>query len=328
MNMKHINVVPCIGLLLLFAFIASVTIAGASVTDLNVNPTSVVQGDTLSISGKATPNEEVSLKSTFVISLPVSEGKYSEEFNGIYFPKGKKTFSVRAKNIKDIRVSLGPILFMTVKYPLDEPKKATNGIATISISLPVKGIDVAGKKNVRVYGAALDDASSVILTTDMAIKVTADKNGDFILELDTEGVPLGEFSIAAGEKEKNVVQIVPTKPEPTPTPRPSRDRDEEPVISPTPTITPAIAPTHSSSQKSSIGPTSSPSQKQTQTPVPTPGQKQTPTPESTPDQKQTPTPEPSPSPPSRLIPGFEAFFASAGLLIVAYLVLALRRKRD
>ncbi len=333
MNMKHINVVPCIGLFLLFAFIVSVTNAGASVTELNVNPSVVLPGETLSISGKATPNEEVWLKSSFVISLPVSEGKYSRAFNGIYFPAGEKTFSVRAENINDIRVSLGPILFLgTVEYPLDGPQKATSGIATISISLPVSflgfTINVDGEKDVKVYGAALEDATSVILTTDMAIKVTADKNGDFILDLDTEGVPLGEFSIAAGGKEKTVVQIVPTKPEPTPTPRPSRDRDEEPVISPTPTITPAIAPTHSSSQKSSIGPTSSPSQKQTQTPEPTPGQKQTPTPESTPDQKQTPTPEPSPSPPSRLIPGFEAFFASVGLLIVAYLVLALRRKRD
>jgi hypothetical protein len=344
MNMKHIKVLPCIGLLLLFAFIASVTNAGASVTDLNVNPSVVVQGETLSISGKATPNEAVSLKSTFVISLPVSEGKYSEEFKGIYFPTGEKTFSVRAKHIKDIRVSLGPIpLLGTAEYPLDGPRKATNGVATLSISLPVSvfgiPINVDGEKDVKVYGAALDDASSVILTTDMAIKVTADKNGDFKLDINTKGVPLGEFSIAAGGKEKNV-QIARTKPKSTPTPRQSHDRDKEPDITPTPTITPTIALTPSSSQKSSIGPMSSPSQKQTQTPAPTQGQKQTPTsvstpaqkqtstPESTPDQKQTPTPEPSPSPSQRLIPGFGAFFAIAGLLTVAYLVLALRRKRD
>nr|CBH38282.1 hypothetical protein, membrane [uncultured archaeon] len=329
MNMKHINVVPCIGLFLLFAFIASVTNAGASVTDLNVNPSVVVPGETLSISGKATPNEAVWLKSSFVISLPVSEGKYSREFKGIYFPAGKKTFSVRAENINDIRVSLGPLFFMTIEYPLGGPQKATNGIATLSISLPFSGIDVTGKKNVNVYGAALDDATSVILTTDMSIKVPADKNGDFKLDLDTEGVPLGEFSIAAGGK-GTTVQIVRTKPKSTPTPRQSHDRDddrdEEPDISPTPTITPTIALTHSSSQKSSIGPTSSPGQKQTVTPEPTPGQKQTPKPTLDQKQKQTPTAEPSPSPSQRLIPGFEAFFAIAGLLIVAYLVLALRRK--
>jgi len=326
--MKHINVVPCICLFLLFAFIVSVTNAGASVTELNVKPSDVLPGETLSISGKATPNEEVWLKSSFVISLPVSEGKYSREFKDIHFPAGKKTFSVRAENINDIRVSLGPILFMTFKYPLDGPQKATNGIATISISLPLSGIDVTGEKDVTVYGAALEGATSVILTTDMAIKVTADKNGDFILDLDTEGVPLGEFSIAAGEKEKTVVQIVRTKPKPTPTPGPSHDRDKEPDTTSTPTITPTIALTPSSSQKSSISPTSSPSQKQMQTPEPTPDQKQTVKLEPTPDQTQTTTPKPSPSPPKRLIPGFEAFFASAGLIIVAYLVLALRRKRD
>ncbi len=326
MNMKHINVMPCIGLFLLFAFIASVTNAGASVTDLNVNPSVVVLGETLSISGKATPNEEVSLKSSFVISLPVSEGKYSEEFKGIYFPAGKKTFSVRAENIKDIRVSLlGLIPFIPVKYPIGGPQKATDGIATLSISLPFSGIDVAGEKDVKVYGAALEDARSVILTTDMSIKVPAYKNGDFILDLDTEGVPLGEFSIAAGGKEETV-QIVRTKPKSTPTPGPSHDRDEEPVISPTPTITSTIALTPSSRQKSSIGPTSSPGQKQTVTLEPTPGQKQTPKPTLDQKQKQTSTPEPSPSPSQRLIPGFGAFFASAGLIIVAYLVLALRRK--
>ena len=219
MNMKHINVVPCICLLLLCAFIVSVTNAGASVTDLNVNPSVVVPGETLSISGKATPNEAVTLKSTFVMSLPVSEGKYSEEFKGIYFPTGEKTFSVRAKHIKDIRTSLGPIpLLGAVEYPTDGPRKATNGVATLSISLPVSvfgiSINVDGEKDVKVYGAALDDASSVILTTNMAIKVPADKNGDFKLDLDTEGIPLGELSIVAGGKEKTV-QIVRTKPKPT-----------------------------------------------------------------------------------------------------------------
>jgi len=337
MKMKLIIVVQCIGLFLLFAFITSVTNAGASVTELNVNPSDVVQGETLSISGKARPNEAVSLKSSFVISLPVSGGKYSEEFKGIHFPAGKKTFSVRAENIKDIRVSLGPILFMTFNYPLGGPQKATNGVATLSISLPFSGVDVTGEKDVKVYGAALDDASSVILTTDMAIKLTADKNGDFKLDLDTEGVPLGEFSIVAEGKEETV-QIVRTKPKPTPMPRSSYDRDDEPDISPTPTIIPTVAPTTPlSSRKSSIGTMSSPDQKQTATLVPTPGQmrtqtyvstpdqKRTPTSVSTPDQKQMATPKPSPSHSQRRIPGFDAFFAVAGLITIAYLVLVLRR---
>jgi hypothetical protein len=318
-------------LVLTFTVTVFLAIGSAEVTELNVNPSVVLPGETLSISGKATPNEAVWITSSFVISLPVSDGKYSAEFEDIFFPPGEKKFSVTAENVEDIRISLGPLAFYSeVEYPLDGPLEATSGIATIAISVPITmggfTVNIGGEKDVKVYGAAFDDATSVILTTDMAIKVTADKNGDFILDLDTEGVPLGKFSIAAGEKEKTVVQIVHTKPKPTPTPGPSHDRDKEPDISPTPKIIPTLAPTPSSSQKSSIGTTSSPSQKQTQTPEPTLGQEQTSTPESTPDQKQTATPEPSPSPPSRLIPGFNAFFAIAGLFTVAYLVLALRRK--
>ena len=324
MNMKDVKVLLCIGLFLLFALIASLTTAGASVTELDVKPSIVLPGEMLSISGMAKPNEVVSLKSSFEMSLPVSNGKYSEEFNGIHFPAGEKRFSVIAKNVKDIRVSLGPIFFMTFDYPLDGPKKATKGVATLSISLPISGIDVAGEKNVRVYGAALDDASAVILTTDMAIKVPADNNGDFKLELDTEGVPIGEFSITAGETEETV-QIGTTKPKPTLTPGPSHDEDKEIVSSPT--ITPTICPTTPlSGLKTSTGPTSSPGQKQTQTPEPTQVQRQMQMPDSTSVQKQKATSEPSPGHSQRLIPGFGAFFAIAGLITVAFLLLTLRRK--
>ena len=73
---------------------SAITIASAEVTELNVNPQVVVQGDLVSISGKGSPNEEVWLKSSFALSLPVSDGKYNCDFSDIYFPKGEKKFSV------------------------------------------------------------------------------------------------------------------------------------------------------------------------------------------------------------------------------------------
>lgn len=45
-----------------------------------------------------------------MISLPVLDGNYSREFNGIHFPDGEKAFSVTAENIKDIRIALSPVL--------------------------------------------------------------------------------------------------------------------------------------------------------------------------------------------------------------------------
>jgi len=199
---------PIILLMSLLIFVPF-TITSAEVTELNVTPEVVVQGETLSISGKASPDEEVWIGSSFAISLPVSDGEYCREFIGIYFPEGEKEFSVTAENIKNIRISLSPIPFLgTVEYPLEGPLNATNGTATISISFPVTWngitIDIYGKKNVTVYGDAADSATSVNLTTAMTIKVIADSNGDFTLDISTEGMPIGEFLITAGGLEKTV----------------------------------------------------------------------------------------------------------------------------
>jgi len=171
--------------------------------------------------------------------LPVSDANYSHEFNDIHFPAGEKAFSVTAENIKNIRIVLSPVFRQTIKYPLEGPKKASNGIATISISFPITWENItinnggSQPRNVRVYGDAAENANSVNLKVDMSIKVTADSNGDFSLNITTEGVPTGEFFITAGEIEKTV-SIVLTEPTPTPTSPPS------PSPTPSPTPTPPI----------------------------------------------------------------------------------------
>lgn len=52
----------------------------------------------------------------------------------------------------------------------------------------------------------------------MSIKVLADPNGDFKLDINTDGVPEGEFLITAGGIERTV-QIVLTEPTPSSTQR-------------------------------------------------------------------------------------------------------------
>ena len=192
-------------------------IGSAEVTELKVNPEVVIPGANVSLSGRAAANETVWITSSFVISLPVSDGKYSAEFEDILFPPGEKKFSVTAENIEDIRVSLGPLFFLSeVEYPLDGPLEATNGIATIDISVPftMRGITVSeikGEKDVNVYGNAAEAAEFVNLSIDMSIKVIADTNGDLKLDVNTGGVPLGEFMITAGAINKTI-KVVSTKP--------------------------------------------------------------------------------------------------------------------
>ena len=352
MNMKHIKVVSCIALLLLCAFIgiASVTISGASVTELNVNPQVVVQGETLSISGKASPNEEVWVGSSFEISLPISDGRYNEEFKGINFPEGEKKISVRAENIENVQMSISPftatcdgetvkVTLWPIPIPLIErPLKIINGVVTLSFSFPmtISGTEIdilPGKRDIEISGDAADDATSVNLNVATSIKVTADSNGDFSLCIDTEGVPPGAFLIIAGgiERTVEVVSIEPTPtPTPTPTPMPTpspsptpssdgrdgggKDGGEISDTTPAPTPTPVITPTPTLSPMPTPSPTIIPGVIVTPSPSPPPSPSPTP----------TPTVSPSPSP----TPGFEAVFAIAELLAVAYLVLKFRNKRE
>lgn len=202
-------------LALTFTFTVFIAVGSAEVTELRVSPEVVIPGDNVSLSGRAVPNETVWIKSSFDISLPVSDGKYSAEFEDIFFPPGEKKFSVTAENVVDIRISLDPLFSLKIEYPLGGPLEATNGIATIPISVPITmgdtKVSLGGKKNVQVYGNAAEDAEFVNLNIDMSIKVIADTNGDFKLDVNTGGVPLGEFMITAGELEKTV-EVVSTKP--------------------------------------------------------------------------------------------------------------------
>ncbi len=238
--------------LLLLALSASFFISSTSaeVTELN-GPSEILQGREASISGKASPNEAVWLSSSFEFSLPVSvsDGKYACEFAGVHFPAGEKRFSVTAENVKNIRVSLSPVFWHTIEYPLSGPEDATeDGVATLSISFPARmhgtKIDISGRKNVKVYGDAAEGATAVVLKSEMSIKVTADSNGDFLLNLSTEGVPFGEFLISAGEVEKTVSVV---SAESLPLPSPSPRLTPSPTPSPTPNPTLPLTPTPAAS---------------------------------------------------------------------------------
>ena len=326
-----------------------VSITRASVTELNVEPEVVNPGEVITITGKAAPGEEVWVGSSFELSLPVSDGKYSREFNNIHFPAGEKKFSVTAERIKNIRVSLYPVFWRTIEYPLEGPLNATNGAATIAVSFPVTWhgvtVDISGKKNVKVYGAAAEDATAVTLKVGTSIKVIADSNGVFSLDINTEGVPEGEFMITGKGAEGGIIEkIVYIGVTSTSTPTSSSTGTSTSTSTSTSTPTPSPSPTPSLTPSPSPSPTPSPTPTATSTPTPmstpattpvlttpstpstsalAPGSMSAPAPTSTP----TPTPTPTPSPSKRwMIPGFDAIFAIAGLLAVAYLVLRERTK--
>ncbi|MBN1455706.1 MAG: hypothetical protein JW945_05615 [Methanomicrobia archaeon] len=205
-------------LILTFLAFVSVPITGinAEVTALNVSPAVIVQGEQLSISGVAAPDEEVWLNSSFELVIPVVDGNYTREFKDVYFPTGKKSFTITVSNIKNIRVAF----YFIYRWFEFSPLNATNGIATLSVSFPpgiaIPGLgnitDISGKQTFMVYGEALDGATSVNLDFTMSIAVMADSEGYFELNLPTTGVPVGEYIFSADGLTQTVPVIAPPPP--------------------------------------------------------------------------------------------------------------------
>ena len=177
----------------------SVYYKSKGVIELNVTPAVAVQGETVSITGKALPNEPVWLKSSFALSLPVSDGVYSRDFTGIHLPACNKSLFLTAENVKDIK-----IIFEAGGDTIEYYSNVTDGIFTIFV--PETDIP-PGKCNITVCGNATNGATSVKLTTNMSIKAISDSNGDFSLNVSTESVPIGEYPITAGGIEKTVLIV-------------------------------------------------------------------------------------------------------------------------
>jgi len=240
-------------LVVLFIFLSLQSpVMGASVSELII-PGEVLQGDTFSITGKAVPNEEIWINSSFAFSLPVSvsgdnSSRYYHEFQGIHFPEGEKTFSLTVENVKNLRISISPILFFrSFEYPLAGPEEASSGVVSISFAFPFTWygivVDIAGEKDLALYGDAAEDATTVNVEVVMSKKVIADANGDFGLNISTEGVPAGEFVITAGGMEKTLRILSTPTPTSTATPSPSPSPTLTPTLVPTPTPTPTPMPT-------------------------------------------------------------------------------------
>jgi PGF-CTERM protein len=150
----------------------------------------------------------------------------------------------------------------------------------------------------------------------------------------------GTYTVRSGEEVASFIVSLPPTPTPTPapTPKPTPTPTATPKPTPTPTPKPTPTPTPKPTPTATPKPTPTPTPEPTPTPIvikpkpvpttptPTPTPKPTPTPAPTPaptPKPTTPAPTPTPTPTQ---PGFEAVFAIAGLLAVAYLVLRQRRK--
>lgn len=166
----------------------------SSVTAFEVTPLTPNLGEGVTIAGVAAPGEEVRLRSSFEMNLPVDNGKYEYVATGVEIPQKPNKLSVVAKNVDDLNVGVKMGIWVTM------PVSASGGVASISKS------DIPpGRYNLKMFGDALPGAAAVSIRVDAETTVRSGTDGEYELVMDTSGVPAGEYKIRVAGDEKVVI---------------------------------------------------------------------------------------------------------------------------
>lgn len=193
LNRTGLKLLFCLLIVFLLLFGTVVSSANAKVTDWEVSPEIPKNGDTLVISGLASPEEEVEVSISFEKAVPVYMGEYSYEFENIEVLNFNNLFTVRAEGVENLKVKMKMVLSKTESTWADE------GIATVSYSRVSPG-----EYKVRVEGVAEDGASVVNLRVTTVQKLKAGKDGKFNYIYQTESVPSGKLEIRLGNSERKI----------------------------------------------------------------------------------------------------------------------------
>ena len=109
----------CLFMILILFFGATASPAVAKVTDWKVIPENPKIGDTLIISGLATPEEEVEVSVSFEKTVPVYLREYTYEFENIEILNFNNLFTIRAEGVKNLKVKMKMFLSKTSTSPID-----------------------------------------------------------------------------------------------------------------------------------------------------------------------------------------------------------------
>lgn len=168
--------------------------AAATAVDWKITPPNPTVGDTLKISGTASPGTDVRAEITFNKNIPVSKGRYQLALNNLQVPDGKDNlFTVRADGVQNLHAGVNKLIWFNLN------KDASNGVATIfQRHVPAWSYDIV------IDGDALKGKNSVNLKITASQTLTADSKGKFALNYDTSSMPAGGFNIKIGNQVKTI----------------------------------------------------------------------------------------------------------------------------
>jgi len=167
-----------------------------SISPAAVMPTdaleATVSGSTVSVTGTASPGAQVSMRSSFTMNLPVSGGQYEYE-TSVEIPQEPNRFQVTARNVQDFNAGVKMGIWITKRF------QASSGTASIShANVP------SGRYNIKLFGEAQPGYSQVPVEVAAETRVMADGNGKYSLDIDTSGIPAGEYRIEVAGETKTI----------------------------------------------------------------------------------------------------------------------------
>ncbi len=172
----------------LFIFITvAVFPASGEVSGWEINPANPVAGDTVLITGSASPKEEVGFLVYFEEDVPVIGGTYTYELQNVEVPDFNNRFTVRAEGVEDLYVRGKLVLWR------QRSTKAKEGVAVLSAErVP------PGTYQLKLDGNAKNGETRVKLKVTALQVVKADSEGKFSYAYSTESVPPGKYEIIGG----------------------------------------------------------------------------------------------------------------------------------
>lgn len=167
----------------------------AQVTDISISPENPDSGDTITITGKADPNEEVPITISFGSSADVTDGEYVYDIGKITIPDGSESFKVKAEGVETLKLSVS-ILGIPISLP-DKLISYSGDVASFGT-----GQIHSGTYDITLSGTSSSD--EVDFSFDASGTITADENGNIEYSYTTDNMPDGDYTINIGGQSEKI----------------------------------------------------------------------------------------------------------------------------
>lgn len=177
----------------LLILLLSAGCAAAAVTNLHVSPANPQVGDTVTVRGKASPNEVIYATVIYSESVPVTNGEYCCDMGEVSIPAGTYC-TVTVDGVENMVMN-------TEVFGI--PVSKTGGVHDCCANMTMSNIPIDLCCPLVLEGkAAGTDPVNITMTAMVGIK--ADKNGNFKYLYETNDMPSGEFTLEVGDETKVV----------------------------------------------------------------------------------------------------------------------------